>query len=63
MQLGGKQGAFERWDAVESPGGVGEFLDELGLGGSGGLVFIEEAAAMCVVGCLVFGREDGGGGR
>jgi hypothetical protein len=31
---------------------------ELRFGGSGGLVFIEEAAAMDVVGRLVFGGED-----
>jgi hypothetical protein len=59
----GKQLGFERGDAVESPGGVGEFLSELGLGGSGGSVFVDEAAAMGVVRCLVFGREDGGCGR
>ena len=58
-----EEGGFERGDAVEAPGGVGEFLGELGFGGSGGLVFVEEAAAMGVVSCLVFGGEDGGSGR
>ena len=58
----GEQVGFEERDAVEAPGGVGEFLDELGFGGSGGLVFVEEAAAMCVVGGSVFGGEDGRGG-
>ncbi len=54
-----EQGGFERGDAVEAPGGVGEFLGELGFGGGGGLVFIEEAAAMGVERCLVFGGKDG----
>ena len=58
-----EEGGFEERDAIETPGGVGELLDELGLGGSGGLVFVEEAAAMGVERCLVFGGEDGGGGR
>ncbi len=53
---------FEERDAVEAPGGSGELLDELRFGGSGGLIFIEEAAAMGVVGGRVFGGEDGGGG-
>jgi hypothetical protein len=59
----GKQIGFEEWDAVEAPGGVDEFLGELGLGGGGGLIFVEELAAMCVVRYLVFGGEDDGGGR
>ncbi len=54
---------LQQRDAVETPGGVGEFNDELGLGRSGGFVFIEEAAAMRVVRGSVFGGEDGGGGR
>jgi hypothetical protein len=67
--LGGRMGGageevgFEERNAVEAPGGVGDFDDELRLGGSGGLVFIEEAAAMGVVGGSVFGGEDGAGGR
>ena len=59
----GKQIGFEEWDAVEAPGGVGELLDELGFGGSGGMVFVEELAAVELVGSGVLGREDGGGGR
>src|ERR1700722_8372465 len=58
----GEQVGFEERDAIEAPGGVGELLDELGFGGSGGSVFVEEAAAMGVEGRLVFGRKDGGGG-
>jgi hypothetical protein len=55
-----EKGGFKRGDAVESPGGVGEFLGEVGFGGGGGLVFLEEAAAMRVVRGSVFGGEDGG---
>ena len=47
-----EEGGFERGDAVEAPGGVGEFLGELGLGGGCGLVFVEEAAAMGVERCF-----------
>ena len=57
-----KDFGFEERDAIEAPGGVGELLDELRFGGSGGLIFIEEAAAMGVVGGLVFRGEDGGSG-
>jgi hypothetical protein len=53
---------FEQRDAVEAPGSVGDFRDELRFGGSGGLVFVEEAAAMVGVGGRVFGGEDGGSG-
>lgn len=58
----GEHVGFKQRDAIETPGGVGEFLDELGFGGGGGLVFVEEAAAMCVVGGGIFGGENGGGG-
>jgi hypothetical protein len=54
-----KQGDFERWDAVETPGGIDELLSELGLGGRGWLVFVEELAAMALVGGAIFGSEDG----
>ncbi len=53
---------FEQRDAVEAPGGVGDFHDELRFGGSGGLVLVEEAAAMGFEGGRVFRGEDGGGG-
>jgi hypothetical protein len=46
---------FERGDAVETPGGVGEFLDELRFGGSGGSIFVEELVAVELVGGGVFG--------
>ena len=58
----GEQFGFEEWDAVEAPGGVGEFLDELGFGGSGRLVFVEELAAVELVGGQIFGRQDRGSG-
>jgi hypothetical protein len=53
---------FKERDAVETPGSVGDFCDELRFGGSGGLVFVEEAAAMGVIGGGIFGGEDGGSG-
>ncbi len=53
---------FEERDTVEAPGSVGELLDELRFGGSGGLVFVEEAAAMVFKGGPVFGGEDRGSG-
>jgi hypothetical protein len=59
----GEHFGFEERDAVEAPGSVGELLDELRLGGRGGLVFVEEAAAMVFEGGRVFGGEDGGSGR
>ena len=58
-----EEGGLERGNSIEAPGCVGEFLGELGLGGSGGLVFVEEAAAMRVERGSVFGGEDGAGGR
>ena len=54
-----EEGGFERGDAVEAPGGVGEFLGELGFGGGGGLVFVEKLAAVVLVGGGVLGGEDG----
>ena len=58
-----EHGRFKRGDTIETPGGVGDFLDELGLGGRRGLVLVEEAATMRVVRRLVFGGENGGGSR
>jgi hypothetical protein len=57
-----EEGGFQGWNAIDAPSGVGEFLGELGFGGSSGLVFIEEAATMRVVRGPVFGGEDGVGG-
>ena len=56
VELGGwiggavEQGGFEHRDAVETPGGVGEFPGELPLGGRVGLIFIVEFAAVALVG-------------
>jgi hypothetical protein len=85
----GEHFSLQERDAVETPGGVGDLLDEqrllrdsrkteggasklladltvraapFALGGSGGLVFVEEAAAMCVERCMVFGGEHCGSG-
>ena len=46
MGSAGEQVGFEERDAVEAPGGVDEFLDELGFGGIGGVIFVEELAAV-----------------
>jgi hypothetical protein len=51
---------FQVRDAIEAPGGVDEFLGELGLGGGGGLVFVEELVRVALVGGGVLGGEDGG---
>lgn len=53
---------FHERDAVEAPGSVDEFLNQLRFGWSGGVVFVEEAAAMVFIGRRVFGGEDCGGG-
>jgi hypothetical protein len=52
----GEERGFELGDAVEAPSGVGEFLGELGFGGSGGLIFVEELAAVELVGGGVLAR-------
>ncbi len=54
---------FDEWDAVEAPGGIGEFLDELGFGGVGGLIFVAELAAVSLECGGVFGGEDSGFSR
>jgi hypothetical protein len=61
--LGGRVGSaveergFEERDAVETPGGVGEFPGELGFGRGGGLVFVEGLAAVEPIGGGVLGVE------
>jgi hypothetical protein len=55
-----EEGGFERGDAVETPGGVGEFLDKLGFGGSSGLILVEELAAVLLVGGGILSGENGG---
>ena len=51
---------FELRDAIEAPGGVGEFLGELGFGGGCRFVFVEELAAVLLVGGGILSGEDGG---
>ncbi|MGP0071766.1 MAG: hypothetical protein ACLPWF_07520 [Bryobacteraceae bacterium] len=55
-----EEGGFQQGDAVEAPGCIGEFLSELGLSWRGGLVFVEELAAVELVGGGVLSSEDGG---
>src|SRR5580704_3390805 len=57
----GEEVRFDERDAVEAPGGVDEFLDELGFGGGGGLVFGEKLGAMRFVCGPILGGEDGRG--
>jgi hypothetical protein len=56
----GEEIGFQKRDAAEAPGGVGEFLDEMSFGGCGGLVFVQELAAVLLVGGGIFRRQDGG---
>ncbi len=56
----GKQLGFEEWDAVEAPGGVGDFVDQLSLGGGGGGVLIEKLLDVALVGFGVLGGQDSG---
>ena len=55
----GKQIGFEEWDAVEAPGGVGDFVDQLSLGGGGGGVLIEKLLDVALVGFGVLSGQDG----
>jgi hypothetical protein len=55
-----EEGGFEQGDAVKAPGGVGDLLGEVGLGGRGRLVFVEELTAVALVCRGVLGSEDGG---
>src|SRR5580704_6215541 len=54
----GQDFGFEKRDAVEAPGGVGEFGDELGFGGRRGAIFVEEAAAVGFISRAVLRGED-----
>jgi hypothetical protein len=55
----GEQFSFEEWDAIEAPGDVGHFVDELSLGGIGGLAVVEKLLEVALVGFGVFGGQDG----
>ena len=59
----GKQLGFEEWDSVEAPGGVGDFVDQLSLGGGGGGVLAEKLLDVALVGFGVLSRQGGGLGR
>ena len=56
----GEQLGFEEWDAVEAPGGGGDFVDELSFCGCGGGVLVEKLLDVALVGFGVFVRQDGG---
>jgi hypothetical protein len=58
----GEQFGLEEWDAVEAPGGVGDFVDQLSLGGVGGGVLIEALLDVALV-CrgVLSGQECGAG--
>ena len=58
----GEKLGFEEWDAVDAPGGVGEFVDELSLGGGGGSVLVEKLLDVALVGVGVLGGQDSGAG-
>ena len=54
----GDEAGFKKRDAAQAPGGVAEFFDELGFGGRGRLVFVEEGATVGFEGGGVFGGEN-----
>jgi hypothetical protein len=58
----GQQLGFEEWDAVETPGGVGEFVNQLSLDGVGGFIVSEKLLEVALVGCGVLGGQDGRAG-
>jgi len=55
-----EQIGFEARDAVDAPGSVGEFLNEVGFSGGGGFEVVVKLAAVVLVGGCVFGGEDRG---
>ena len=58
----GEKLGFEEGDAVEAPGGVGDFVDELSFGGCSGGVLVEKLLDVALVGVGVLGGQDGGAG-
>ncbi|MBV9769590.1 MAG: hypothetical protein JOZ32_08470 [Bryobacterales bacterium] len=58
----GEQLGFEEGNTVETPGRIGHFMDELGFGGGGRFVFIEELLDMKLESGRVFGGENGSAG-
>ena len=60
----GEEVGFEERDAVEAPGGVGDFVDELSFGGVGGFVLGEKLLEVALVGFGVLcGQDRGAGGQ
>ena len=57
-----EQLGFEVWNSIEAPGGVGEFVDQLGFGGGGWLVFIQKLLEVEREHGRILGGEDGGAG-
>jgi len=55
-----QQIGFEGGNAVEAPGGVGEFLGELRFGGGCRAVLVEEPAAVLLVSCLILRTQNRG---
>ena len=51
---------LEKGNALQAPGGVGEFLDEMSFGCRGGLVFVDELAAVLLVSDWILHGQDGG---
>src|SRR5271167_3917541 len=45
-----EKGGFELRNAIQAPCGIGELLGQLSFGGSGGLIFVEELAAVALIG-------------
>jgi hypothetical protein len=58
----GEQFGLEEWDAVEAPGSVGDFMDQLSLGGVGGGVLSEKLLDVALVGFGVLRGQDGSAG-
>ena len=58
----GEQLGFEDRDAIEAPGGVSDFMDQLSLGGVGRFVVIEKLLDVALVGYGVLSGRDGGAG-
>ena len=56
----GEQVGFEEWNAVETPGGVGDFVDQLCFGGVGGFVLVEKLLGVALEGLGVLRGQDGG---
>jgi len=56
----GEQLGFEQRDAVQAPGGVGGFVDQLSFGGGGGGVLVEKLLDVALVDFEILGGQDSG---